>query len=113
MQDGDKTSVLNNEVEYLNSPIKVYNFEVEDWHKYFVSSSNILVHNAKCSLTKISDSYLKKKGFNAHEIKYDTLGSKAKISQYNLYYDKSSGAIFILKNGAKESAKIATGYFIK
>ena len=113
MKDGDKVSVLNNEVEYLNSPIKVYNFEVEDWHTYYVSSSNILVHNAKCSLTKISDSYLKKKGFNAHEIKYDVLGSKAKISQYNLFYDKSSGAIFILKNGAKESAKIATGYFIK
>jgi len=41
------------------------------------------------------------------------LGKRAKISQYNLFYDKATGAIFILANGAKEAAKIATGYFIK
>ena len=98
--------------EILSEPVSVYNFEVEDWHTYFVGTSNILVHN-KCGLTKISDSYLKKKGLNAHKIKYDVLGKKAQISRYNLYYDKNTKAIFILKNGAKADAKIATGYFLK
>ena len=98
--------------EILSEPVSVYNFEVEDWHTYFVGTSNILVHN-KCGLTKISDSYLKKKGLNAHKIKYDALGKKAQISRYNLYYDKNTKAIFILKNGAKADAKIATGYFLK
>ncbi len=31
--------------EILESPIKVYNFEVEDWHTYFVGESSVLVHN--------------------------------------------------------------------
>ena len=33
--------------EILESPIKVYNFEVEDFHTYFVGESSVLVHN-KC-----------------------------------------------------------------
>ena len=33
--------------EILESPVKVYNFEVEDFHTYYVSSSEVLVHN-KC-----------------------------------------------------------------
>ena len=32
-------------VECLDKPIKVYNFEVEDWHTYFVSVYNVFVHN--------------------------------------------------------------------
>ena len=35
-------------VEYLDKPVKVYNFEVEDWHTYFVSEYNVFVHNAGC-----------------------------------------------------------------
>lgn len=30
---------------YPNDKVKVYNFEVEDFHTYFVSTSNVLVHN--------------------------------------------------------------------
>jgi hypothetical protein len=112
LQDGKTAEITKVFVEQLDNSVTVYNFEVEDWHNYFVGSNKILVHN-KCSLTKISDSYLKRNGLNAHTIKYEVLGNKAKISQYNLFYDKATGAIFILANGAKESAKIATGYFIK
>ncbi len=32
--------------EILESSIKVYNFEVEDFHTYFVGKSRILVHNS-------------------------------------------------------------------
>ena len=34
--------------ESLNEPVLVYNFEVEDWHTYFVSDVGVLVHNS-CS----------------------------------------------------------------
>ncbi|HEX3044270.1 MAG TPA: polymorphic toxin-type HINT domain-containing protein [Bacillota bacterium] len=40
--------------EKLLQPIKVYNFEVEDWHTYFVSERNILVHNT-CQAPKPKD----------------------------------------------------------
>ena len=38
--------------ELLESPIQVYNFEVEDFHTYYVGDSSILVHNA-CSRNNI------------------------------------------------------------
>ena len=31
--------------ELLESPVKVYNFEVEGFHTYFVGNSSVLVHN--------------------------------------------------------------------
>ncbi len=33
--------------EILENPVKVYNFEVEDYHTYFVGENGLLVHN-KC-----------------------------------------------------------------
>ncbi|MHC1723762.1 MAG: polymorphic toxin-type HINT domain-containing protein [Aminipila sp.] len=46
--DGKKIKVSKIAVEKLSKPIKVYNFEVEDWHTYYVSDTQILVHNT-CS----------------------------------------------------------------
>lgn len=40
----------------MDEPIKVYNFEVEDWHTYFVSDSGILVHNLCNTTPNTSDS---------------------------------------------------------
>ena len=31
--------------EILENPVKVYNFEVADYHTYYVSSTGVLVHN--------------------------------------------------------------------
>lgn len=56
LQVGDKILLSSGQTEaideiteeLLKEPINVYNFEVEDWHTYFVSEKNILVHNT-CS----------------------------------------------------------------
>jgi hypothetical protein len=53
LQAGDKVRLYNGNVinvdktiaKKLEENIKVYNFEVEDWHTYFVSSLQVLVHN--------------------------------------------------------------------
>ena len=42
---GDIYEVTSLKIENLDTPVKVYNFEVEDWHTYFVSASGIMVHN--------------------------------------------------------------------
>ena len=34
----------------LSEPVKVYNFEVEDFHTYYVSEQKVLVHNT-CAIT--------------------------------------------------------------
>lgn len=43
--DGNIYEITDVNLEKLSSPVKVYNFEVEDWHTYYVSSEGILVHN--------------------------------------------------------------------
>jgi hypothetical protein len=45
LQNGTTTKVLSITVEHLVESVFVYNFEVKDWHTYYVSDSNILVHN--------------------------------------------------------------------
>ena len=53
LRAGDKLSLLNGETvivktaqhELLKTPVLVYNFEVEEFHTYFVSGISVLVHN--------------------------------------------------------------------
>jgi len=46
LYSGDAREIKELKFEHLDSPIKVYNFEVEDWHTYFVSEQDVFVHNA-------------------------------------------------------------------
>lgn len=46
LSNGELVTVEWVQHEILESPIKVYNFEVEDFHTYFVGESGILVHNS-------------------------------------------------------------------
>ena len=45
LSDGSYGIINSVAVETLESPKTTYNFEVEDFHTYFVSESNVLVHN--------------------------------------------------------------------
>ena len=45
LSDGTCAIINSVAVETLESPETTYNFEVEDFHTYFVSDSNVLVHN--------------------------------------------------------------------
>ena len=46
--NGDYVVVEKIQHEILESPVKVYNFQVEDDHTYYVSDAGVLVHNS-CS----------------------------------------------------------------
>ncbi|MBQ8924136.1 MAG: glycohydrolase toxin TNT-related protein [Lachnospiraceae bacterium] len=50
--DGTTKEVESVSIEYLEQPVKVYNFEVEDWHTYYVSEQGVLVHN-QCYTTEV------------------------------------------------------------
>lgn len=43
--NGDYVVVEKIQHEILESPVKVYNFQVEDDHTYYVSDAGVLVHN--------------------------------------------------------------------
>jgi len=45
LQSGDKSKVEKIDKVVHNELITVYNFEVEDFHTYFVSDASVLVHN--------------------------------------------------------------------
>jgi len=45
LSNGEYVVVEAVQHEILESPVKVYNFEVEDFHTYFVGESSALVHN--------------------------------------------------------------------
>ena len=44
--NGDYVVVEKIQHEILESPVKVYNFQVEDDHTYYVSDAGVLVHNS-------------------------------------------------------------------
>src|SRR5690606_22040562 len=95
LYDGRQVAVKKVVLEHLSTPVKVYNFEVEDSHTYYVGNSSILVHNKGCGLNKLTNSYLKKTlKLDAHAIKREYLGKKAKIALYDLAVDKGTGIIY-------------------
>ena len=48
---GEKVTVESVTVEKCAEPVKVYNFDVEDFHTYYVGHESVLVHN-KCGEVK-------------------------------------------------------------
>ena len=49
--NGERIVIEQVKHELLESPITVYNFEVEDLHTYFVGSCGVLVHNSCTQIT--------------------------------------------------------------
>ncbi|MEN2774873.1 polymorphic toxin-type HINT domain-containing protein [Acetivibrio clariflavus] len=75
MYSGEVLEVKEAYVEYLDRPVKVYNFEVEDWHTYFVSEYNVFVHNTVCG-----DSGVGNKGTSKTAVKIgDDFGKLGKV----------------------------------
>jgi RHS repeat-associated protein len=46
LRSGEIVIIEQTQHEVLENPIPVYNFEVADWHTYYVTESDVLVHNA-------------------------------------------------------------------
>ena len=47
IRSGNEEDVGIKDVKFSYKPRKVYNFEVSNWHTYFVGALQWLVHNAK------------------------------------------------------------------
>ena len=56
--------------------------------------------NTNKNIRKVNDNYLKQKGFDAHELKKDALGSNANIAQYDIYQD-ANGDLWVYRKGGK------------
>ena len=65
-------------VEYTPEPVKVYNFQVEDYHTYFVGNNNVWVHNAGQRYSSTKEFELAIHNMNPGE-RVAAVKSKAKI----------------------------------
>ena len=45
MANGEEAVIESLTLKHYKDPVTVYNFEVENWHTYHVSGSEVLVHN--------------------------------------------------------------------
>lgn len=114
---GDKLELLDGGEAYVDAtatesfvdPVKVYNFEVEDFHTYFVGKACILVHN-KCAnvsnhgnslnTTKHTDGYILKENGTNRILKYGetTRGYKRYTKKF---YTANNAYMYIVKGGTK------------
>jgi hypothetical protein len=70
----------------------------------------------KLNLEKVDDGYLKKKGIDAHELKQEIYGKKAKIAEYDIYVDKNTGELYTQRKpqfNKSGDPPISTGIKIK
>ena len=90
--DGDIYEVSNVDSEKLAKPVKVYNFEVEDWHTYFVSINSLLVHN-QC-INNASNNTVNGNGANKTS-SFDKWLNKGETNN-KVYYgiDKNGNAVY-------------------
>ena len=90
------------EHELLESPVKVYNFEVEDFHTYYVGDSGVLVHNM-CSIKPISPKKIntgRLKGVDVHQFKSEFIGDND-MAHFDIFKDTANDGILWLGNKAK------------
>ena len=76
------------ELEHLEEPVTVYNFEVEDYHTYYVGDAEVLVHNTCIETMEINQMSRKEDFRQAKES-----AGIPKSSQYNTHrfvYDNTS-----------------------
>ena len=105
LEDGTTGTVEKAKHVKLDIPVTVYNFEVEDFHTYYVSEQKVLVHNT-CAMTEKNTSQNKytvgayheikgTKGMDAHHV-----GQKAIMKKLVANYDeKTAPAILVPREG--------------
>ena len=100
LRAGDLLQLVNGEYvvveavqhELLETPVTIYNFEVEDFHTYYVGEQSVLVHNRDC----LSDQELIDAANDIHYAQYKNAwwGSKNPIT----VTQATDGTVVISKN---------------
>lgn len=54
LSDGKYGIIVSVKIEELEIPETTYNFEVEDFHTYYVGENPVCVHNANCSVNQMN-----------------------------------------------------------
>ena len=109
LADGTTAPVTDTYGEQLDEPVIVYNFEVSDFHTYYVTDTGVLVHNANnnplntCSVKKGRDKW------GPEHTKKNPDHNNAIEDELDLA--ESIGASGINKNKAQVNADGVRGYY--
>lgn len=98
LSNGELVTVEWVQHELLESPIKVYNFEVEDFHTYFVGECEVLVHNV-CETGSYKELSHNGKPGQAHHVGQDAAFGKV-IDHDDALCVKLVGNIRLDKSGS-------------
>lgn len=96
MSNGEYVVVEQVQHEILEEPVKVYNFEVEDYHTYHVGVNYVLVHNA-CGADGNLSSYYTYKELKA-EIKNSGLSGRGTGFEAHHLLEKQFASKFGVKS---------------
>lgn len=91
LSNGEYVIVEQVQHEILESPVKVYNFEVQDFHTYYVGKNSVLVHNY-CPTDKNNNNSKRSKPVNRASPKKVTIDMEEVLSGHtsNGYRAKQS-----------------------
>ena len=106
--NGEYVVVEKVQHEILEAPVTVYNFQVEDYHTYYVTNMGILVHN-NCKPTspvKVKDRFLK--DIDVHAFKQEFVGD---VARWDVFKDTANNSILWLGNKA-QTQWVETGYYL-
>ena len=87
--DGTTAPVTYTYGEQLDEPVIVYNFEVSDFHTYYVTDTGVLVHNIEKNSCGISQSS-----------SFEDLMTPDEAERYNDYWKQGAGS-FENRNGVE------------
>ena len=94
--EGNIVNIKKIQIILLDEPITVYNLEISNWHTYFVTQLELLVHN-KCKQaddgTAISD-LRPIPGYLQREASVSRLKKQAGKSSSNLQYNPRTGRVY-------------------
>ena len=92
--NGEYVVVEKVQHEILEAPIAVYNFQVADYHTYYVSGTGVLVHNACSKPTapkEVGKRYIDTNNIDAHAFKQQAGGvPRSQLSRYDIYQDTAN-----------------------
>ena len=104
--NGEYVTLEKTQHEILEAPITVYNFEVEDYHTYYVGTDGVLVHNS-CDGTWASGG--KKSGLDNAQAHYDKHGTEVGARNLEDYMTKAKNFGNTVLNKKVKGVKVS-GY---
>jgi len=109
LSDGSNAEVDNVETTELDEPITVYNFNVMDYHTYYVGESEVLVHNTKCTDLKVDNGdVLSTKGRSGKQKRLREIANDDKAS--SALRGEIKRDINEIQRGKRKSIRVPSGY---